>query len=60
MGALPEDRAAAIHDDNRHLGPVLPSRNLRFHRYDHAPPSAAVNLLLEEISRDPTGIFWGC
>ncbi|MFG1649641.1 DUF3024 domain-containing protein [Micromonospora sp. NPDC049275] len=34
-------------------------RNLRFHRYDHAPPSAAVSLLLDEISRDPTGIFWG-
>jgi hypothetical protein len=34
-------------------------RNLRFHRYDRIEPSAAVTALIDEIDRDPTGIFWG-
>jgi hypothetical protein len=34
-------------------------RNLRFHRYDHIKPSAHVAELIDEIDRDPTGIFWG-
>ncbi|MDG4757747.1 DUF3024 domain-containing protein [Micromonospora sp. WMMD710] len=33
------------------------TRNIRFRRYDLAPPSARVSVLLDEISRDPTGIF---
>jgi hypothetical protein len=34
-------------------------RNLRFHRYDRIEPSANVGELIDEIDRDPTGIFWG-
>ncbi len=34
-------------------------RNLRFHRYDQAAPSATVTELLAEVGADPTGIFWG-
>lgn len=34
-------------------------RNLRFHRYDPAPPSADIGTLLAEVDRDPTGLFWG-
>ncbi len=34
-------------------------RNQRWHRYDHLAPSRDVLTLLDEIDRDPTGIFWG-
>ena len=34
-------------------------RNLRFNVYDRLDPSSRVEDLLAEISRDPTGIFWG-
>jgi hypothetical protein len=34
-------------------------RNLRFHRYHLIEPSANVSRLIDEIDRDPTGIFWG-
>ncbi|MEU2634709.1 DUF3024 domain-containing protein [Micromonospora fulviviridis] len=34
-------------------------RNHRFHRYDPTPPSADIAVLLAELDRDPTGIFWG-
>jgi hypothetical protein len=34
-------------------------RNLRFHRYDRIQPSPTVGDLLDEIDKDPTGIFWG-
>ena len=34
-------------------------RNLRFHEYDLARPSADSGDLLAEIDRDPTRIFWG-
>lgn len=34
-------------------------RNLRFHRYDLVPPNASISELLNELARDPTGIFWG-
>jgi hypothetical protein len=34
-------------------------RLLRFHLYDQLPPSHSVNDLLDELDRDPTGIFWG-
>lgn len=34
-------------------------RNLKFHEYDLADPSAEVQDLLDEVDRDPTGIFWG-
>lgn len=34
-------------------------RNQRFHRYDRIGPSAKIDVLLREIERDPTCIFWG-
>jgi hypothetical protein len=34
-------------------------RNLRFHRYDRIEPAVNVSKLIDEIDRDPTGIFWG-
>jgi hypothetical protein len=34
-------------------------RNLRFHEYDLAAPSADLQDLLDEIDSDPTAIFWG-
>ncbi|MFW6600527.1 DUF3024 domain-containing protein [Propionibacteriaceae bacterium Y2011] len=34
-------------------------RNLRFHNYDLAEPSARIDDLLDELDRDPTCIFWG-
>lgn len=34
-------------------------RNLRWHRYDYAAPTSDIATLLDEIDRDPTGIFWG-
>jgi hypothetical protein len=34
-------------------------RNLNFHEYDLAEPSADIDDLLEEIDSDPTSIFWG-
>ena len=34
-------------------------RNQKFHRYDLIAPSAHVDDLLDEIDKDPTGIFWG-
>ena len=34
-------------------------RNLRFHRYDQLAPAKHVSVLLDEIARDPAGIFWG-
>jgi hypothetical protein len=34
-------------------------RNLKFHAYDLAPPTANVETLLAEIDADPTCIFWG-
>jgi CYTH domain-containing protein len=34
-------------------------RNLRFHRYDQLPPSPHIDVLLQEVDRDPTALFWG-
>ncbi len=34
-------------------------RNLRFHRYDLCLPSPHLAVLLAEVDRDSTGIFWG-
>jgi hypothetical protein len=34
-------------------------RNGRWHRYDLIGPTREVRVLLDEIDRDPTGIFWG-
>jgi Protein of unknown function (DUF3024) len=36
-----------------------PDQNGRWHRYDGAAPSRSVRELLDEVDRDPTGIFWG-
>ena len=35
-----------------------PDRNSKFHRYQDLAPGS-VDTLLDEIERDPTGIFWG-
>jgi hypothetical protein len=34
-------------------------RRERFGRYDRLEPTPQVQVLLDEIERDPTGIFWG-
>ncbi len=34
-------------------------RNERWHSYDLVDPTANLDALLEEVDRDPTGIFWG-
>jgi hypothetical protein len=34
-------------------------RDLGFHVYDLAAPSESVEVLLSEVDRDPTAIFWG-
>jgi hypothetical protein len=34
-------------------------RKLRFHVYDGVRPTSRVEVLLEEVDRDPTAIFWG-
>jgi hypothetical protein len=34
-------------------------RNHRWHRYKYTAPTTEIARLLEEIDRDPTGIFWG-
>lgn len=34
-------------------------RNLKFHLYDRVAPTPNVETLLDEITADPTYIFWG-
>jgi len=34
-------------------------RHARWHRYDRVGPSARIDVLLDELDRDPTCIFWG-
>ena len=34
-------------------------RNSHWHLYDEVKPAASIQTLLDEVSRDPTGIFWG-
>jgi hypothetical protein len=34
-------------------------RNHRWHRYKYTAPTTEIARLLEDIDRDPTGIFWG-
>ena len=34
-------------------------RNLRFHVYDLARPTAHIDELIREVERDPTCVFWG-
>ena len=36
-----------------------PDQHGRFHIYSRAKPSRAIQTLLDEVSRDPTGIFGG-
>lgn len=31
----------------------------RWRRYDGVEPTARIDLLVQEIDRDPTGVFWG-
>lgn len=34
-------------------------RNLKFHRFEPAPPTPHVDELIDIVKQDPTGIFWG-
>lgn len=34
-------------------------RNARWHRYDLIEPTRDIRVLLDEVDRDPTCIFWG-
>ena len=34
-------------------------RNLRWHIYERIKPARNLKVLVEEVERDPTGIFWG-
>ncbi|HEY7139443.1 MAG TPA: DUF3024 domain-containing protein [Methylomirabilota bacterium] len=34
-------------------------RDRRWHAYQALPAGPSLALLLEEVDRDPTGIFWG-
>lgn len=34
-------------------------RNLKFHLYDSVAPTPTIQVLLDEITADPTCIFWG-
>ena len=34
-------------------------RHLACHRYERVPPTTAIEELLAEIDRDPTGLLWG-
>lgn len=34
-------------------------RNLKFHLYDSVAPTPTIQVLLDEITADPTSIFWG-
>jgi hypothetical protein len=33
--------------------------DLKWHTYEPLPESQDVKALIEEVRRDPTGIFWG-
>jgi hypothetical protein len=34
-------------------------RNSRWHLYDEVGPTRDIGVLLREVEKDPTGIFWG-
>ena len=34
-------------------------RSRKFHLYDRVDATESIEMLLDEIDRDPTGIFWG-
>jgi len=54
--------ARAVRRQVRALAPVLlfwRDRNQKWHKYDLVEPSSDVLVLLDEIDRDPTCIFWG-
>lgn len=34
-------------------------RNLKLHLYDRVPPTASIQDLIDEVTADPTFIFWG-
>lgn len=36
-----------------------PDRHSRWHEYEFLAPSRKFEVLLKEVERDPTGIFWG-
>jgi Protein of unknown function (DUF3024) len=43
----------------RHWTLLWRDRNQRWHHYDLVEPTADVTVLLDEIEKDPTCIFWG-
>jgi hypothetical protein len=34
-------------------------RDLKWHQYERLPSAGSFEILLKEVERDPTGIFWG-
>jgi hypothetical protein len=34
-------------------------RHLKFHEYDLVEPTPHIDELIDEVKRDPAGIFWG-
>ena len=56
--AGPVARLRYVHK-HQHWTLLWRDRNERWHRYDLVEPTADVTVLLDEIERDPTGIFWG-
>jgi hypothetical protein len=50
---------AAVHEGLQEVDPPLEGPQLALHRYDRIEPSADIAALIDEIDRDPTGIFWG-
>lgn len=34
-------------------------RDLKWHAYERLPSAGTFEILLDEVKRDPTGIFWG-
>jgi hypothetical protein len=58
MDELPH-RPVALHRHREELDVVLARSNLRFHLYDRLAPSPNIDVLLDEIDKDPTCFFWG-
>lgn len=48
-----------FNNDNKSFTLYYADRNDRWHLYDWIEPSTELEDILQEIDRDPTGIFWG-
>jgi len=56
----PRRRASALHGAKSSVWTLYWSdRNARWHRYDLIGPAPDIRVLLDEVDRDPTCIFWG-